>query len=148
VSYVQKDGSKTVHEIHIDLIGIAHDLVYQASAIEDLNANLARHASDLGNSLGSGEVSTNIGSIMTLGANAIFTLVYSTVSENVAALRAAYASAIQAQAVLIGDFLNTLTDIQLQNAFNLTPSQVTTLRNTKLIPAANLATALRASTGA
>lgn len=146
-SFPQKDGRSLVNEVHTDLIGMTHDLGYTAEIGEDQNTTLARHALETGDALNRGEVSGNIGNIMTLGANATFSLLYSTVSENTAALREAYKTAIQAQAVLIGDFLNTLTDQQLMNAFNLTAGQVSSLRTNKLIPAANLATALRASTG-
>ena len=49
---------------------------------------------------------------------------------------------------MIGDFLASLTDTQLRNAFSMTAGQVTTLRTNKLTPATNAATTIRATTGA
>ena len=43
--------------------------------------------------------------------------------------------------------IHTLTDAQLMNAFSLTQTQVTNLRNNKLIPAAAAADEIRAATG-
>lgn len=143
---VQKDG-KTVHEIHTDLVGVVHDFIYTASAVADLVADLATHAFDLGVNLELDEVRANITGVTTLGSLFSPTFFYSTVAENVAALRAAYLTASSLQAVMMGDFLNSLTNGQLQTAFSLTAGQVTTLRTNKLTPAANLATSIRASTG-
>lgn len=143
---VQKDG-KTVHEVHTDLVGIVHDFVYTASAVADLAAALAAHALDLGLNLELDEVRANIYGVTTLGSLFSPTFIYSTVVENVAALRAAYLTASNFQAVMMGDYLNSLTNGQLQTAFSLTAGQVTTLRTNKLTPAANLATSIRASTG-
>jgi hypothetical protein len=48
---------------------------------------------------------------------------------------------------MIGDFLSSLTDGQLQTIFSMTAGQVTTLRSTKLTPAATAAATIRAATG-
>lgn len=144
---VQKDGRQLVHEIHTDLAGLTHDICYEAEALADLTAAMNAHAIDLGLNLELGEVSANISGVTTLGSLFSPTFVYSTIAENVAALRLVYAVATQLQAVMIGDFLNTLTSLQLQNAFGLTAGQVTTLKTNKLTPAANLATSIRASAG-
>lgn len=93
------------------------------------------------------EIASNISSVETIGSLATPTFQYSTVAANVAALRAAYAVATQLQAVMMGDYLNSLTDAQLEAAFGLTATQVTTLRTNKLGPAATLAASIRASAG-
>lgn len=147
ITSVQKDGSQTVHEIHTDLAGIIHDIVYSALAAADLIAAMNAHAVDLGVNLELAEVAANITGVTTLGSLFSPTFVYSTVAENVAALRAAYLVATRVECVMMGDYLNTLTNVQLQNAFSLTAGQVTTLRTNKLTPAANLATSIRATTG-
>jgi hypothetical protein len=49
---------------------------------------------------------------------------------------------------MIGDFLSTLTNAQLQTLFSMTSGQVTTLRSSKLTPAASAAATIRAATGA
>ena len=145
--FTQKNGRKTVHEIHIDLAGITHDIIYEAGAPDDLTAIMNAHAADLGVNLELAEVAANVMGITTIGSLFSPIFIYSTVAENVAALRLAYASATQLQGVMIGDFLNSLTDGQLQTAFGMTFLQVTTLRTNKLIPAANLAASIRATTG-
>lgn len=146
-TFVQKNGSQTVHEKHTDLAGVVRDIVYTALAGDDLTAAMTSHAVDLGIGLELAEVAANILGVTTLGSLFSPTFVYSTVAENVAALRLAYLTASRIEAVMMGDFLNSLSNLQIQNAFGLTAGQVTTLRTNKLTPAANLATSIRASTG-
>lgn len=143
----QADGRKTVHEIHTDLVGVMHDIVYTAGAADNLAAVMTAHADDLGVNLELEEVRANVFGVTTLGSLFSPTFVYSTVAENVAGLRLAYLTATRIEAVMMGDFLSTLTNGQLQTAFGLTAPQVTTLRSAKLTPAANLAASIRASTG-
>ena len=64
------------------------------------------------------------------------------------ALRAFYAAATRNDAIMVGDYLNSLTDAQLRTLFSMTAAQVTTLRTNKLAPAASLASSIRAATGA
>lgn len=146
-AFIQKDGSKTVHEIHTDFVGLTHDLTYAVSNGADLNVNLAQHAVDIGDALDKGEVQANISAVLAFGSLAAPTLVYSTAGTNFAALRVAYLSATQFQAVMIGDYLNTLTNGQLATAFGITTGQAGTLRTNKLAPAAALATSIRATVG-
>jgi hypothetical protein len=94
------------------------------------------------------EIERNINSIKSLGSLAAVTLVASTAAQNASALRLAYAAATKLEAIMMGDYLSILTDTQLQNAFGLTPTQVTNLRVNKLTPAANTASAIRAAIGA
>ena len=146
-SFAQKDGGNTVHEIHTDLAGVRHDIVYAALTGADLTAAMNAHAVDLGANLDLDEVRLNILGVTSIGSLFSPTFVYSTVVENVSALRLAYSTASQLQAVMIGDYLSALTNVQLQNAFGLTAGQVTTLRTNKLTPAANLAASIRATVG-
>lgn len=143
----QADGRKTVHEIHTDLAGLTHDIVYTALSSDSLLAALSAHADDLGVNLELDEVRANVYGVMTLGSLFAPTFIYSTVAENVAGLRLAYLTATRIEAVMMGDFLSTLTNGQLQAAFGLTAGQVTNLRTNKLTPAANLAASIRATSG-
>jgi len=146
-SLLQKDGRSWVHEIHTDLVGLKYDHVYLADAALDHNAALAAYAVILAANLAAAEIASNIAAVTTIGSLASPTFVYSIVADNVAALRAAYLIATQAQAIMIGDFLSSLTNVQLENAFGLTLPQVTTLRTNKLTPAATAATTIRAAVG-
>lgn len=94
------------------------------------------------------EIEDNVNDIKANGSLATVTLINSTAGQNATALRAAYGVASKLEAIMIGDYLNTLTDAQLQAAFSLSAAQVTNLRNNKLIPAANTASAVRAAVGA
>lgn len=94
------------------------------------------------------EIDRNLQQIKSLGSLAAVTLVASTAAQNASALRAAYATASKLEAIMIGDYLSTLTDTQLQNAFGLTPTQVTNLRTNKLTPAASTASTIRSAVGA
>jgi hypothetical protein len=68
--------------------------------------------------------------------------------QGINALRAAYQDATRTEAIFTGDFLGSLTDAQLRNAFGITQAQVTTLRTNKLVPAENAANTIRATSGA
>jgi hypothetical protein len=145
---VQKDGRRWVRELHTDLVSLVHERNYLAGALDDLNIALAAYAVQLGIDIGNAEITNNVAQVSTIGSLASPTFIYSTVAQNVAALRAAYLVATQAQAIMMGDYLSSLTDVQLENAFGLTQIQVTTLRINKLTPAAASAATLRAATGA
>lgn len=144
---VQIDKRSWIHELHVDQIGGRHSLTYLANQGYDTAAALANHAAGLAQNATASEISLNLMEIASLGKFATPTLVHSTAAQNVTALRAAYKDATQVEAVMMGDYLNTFTDAQLQNAFSLTPAQVTALRNNKLIPAAAAADEIRAATG-
>jgi hypothetical protein len=146
-AFVQKDGRKTVHETHTDVSGMVRDLVYTAQANDDLSTLLTTHASVLGDWLGDMEVQTNVGAVVSTGSLATPTFIFSTVVDNVAALRASYRDATDRQAVMIGDYLNTLTNGQIASAFGITTGQAATLRTNKLVPAASIATSIRAAVG-
>lgn len=143
----QRDGRRWVLESHLDQLGIEYTRNYLAGALDDLNAALANYAAQLLDNIRDTEIGRNIDRITTDGSVADTSTVYSTAAQNFAALREVYRAATRTQAVMIADFLVTLTDIQLQTAFGMTQAQVTTLRTNKLTPAASLATSIRASAG-
>jgi len=141
------DGAIEVVETFVLSNGRTIRSGYLADKATDQAAHLAAAATQLLADLSSNEVSDNISAVLSLGSLATPAFVYSIVADNVVALRAAYAVATQLQAVMIGDFLSTLTNLQLQNAFGLTAGQVTTLRTNKLTPAATIAANIRAAAG-
>ena len=144
----QADGRIWVHERHTDTLGIIYDIFYLAADATGLAAHLSASAAQvLANAVAS-EIANNISSVETIGKFAVPTFAYSTVAQNVAALRIAYAAATQTQAIFIGDYLESLTDVQLENAFGWTAGQVATLRTNYLIPAQTSATSIRAAVGA
>jgi hypothetical protein len=145
---IQRDGRRWVREHHTDHLGIVHAIAYLAAAGFDAAAALLARVATLEASLREREIAANIASIVTEGRFAVTTFVHSTVAQNRAALREAYRTATRVEAIMVGDFLNTLTNTQLQNLFNLTGAEVTTLRTNKLAPAAAAADDIRASTGA
>ena len=143
----QRDGRISVHEIHTDSLGVLWDHFYLALATDNLATALAAYAVILAGNLTQTEIANNITAVSTIGSLATPTFVYSTPAQNATALRAFYATTTQAQAVMIGDYLNTLSSAQLQAAFGLTAGQVTTLQTNKLQPAATLAASIRATAG-
>lgn len=143
----QQDGRVWVTEVHVDNIGLSHVIGYLVAAGTDVAAALAAHATQLALDLRDTEIASNVAAVVTLGSMAAITLNYSTAAQGRAALRAAYRDATQTQAVMIGDFLSSLTDAQLQSLFSMTQLQVTTLRANKLTPAANTAATIRSTTG-
>ena len=144
---LQKDGRSWVHEIHTDQAGVQYERGYLAVNGFDTASTLATYAAQLATDIRDREIARNIADVATNGSLASPTLIYSTAAQNFSALRAVYQFATQVQAIMIGDFLNTLTDTQLQNAFSLTAGQVTSLRTNKLVPASNAASTIRATTG-
>jgi hypothetical protein len=144
----QRDGRRWVLEKHLDHLGIEHVRHWLATANDDLVAALANYAQRLLDALRDAEIGRNIGNVLADGRLAVTTTGYSTNLENINALRAAYQSSTRTEAIFIGDFLGSLSDAQLRNAFDITQAQVTTLRTNKLVPAENAANTIRASTGA
>lgn len=143
----QRDGRRRVRVLHIDHVGVQYPFVYLCAAGFDASAALASGATQLAADITAAEVAANIGAIVLLGSLASVSTTYSTVAQNVAALRAAFISATERGAVMIGDFLASKTDAQLQAAFGMTAAQVTALRSRRLTPAASAAATLRASVG-
>lgn len=144
----QKGGRRWTLEKHIDDFGVPHEFYYLADAGFDCNALMLLRASKILEWLADQEIAENIAEVTRLGSLASPKFVYSTAAANASALRVAYATMTREDAIMAGDFLSTLTDAQLRNAFNITQAQVDTLRANKLTPAATLAAEIRAATGA
>lgn len=134
-------------EVFTDQIGVVYQRTYLAARFFNATSQLAADAIQLAADIQAAEIAGNVADVLANGSLATPHLNYSTAAQNFAALRTAYAIAGNGAAVMIGDFLNTLTSAQLQAAFGLTAGQVTTLRTNKLQPAATLAASWRASTG-
>jgi hypothetical protein len=120
---------------------------FEALAGEDAAVRLAAKVAQETADLATFEIARNVREISAKGSLATPRLRASTLAQNAAAVRAAYQTASDIDAVMIGDYLSTLSDARLQTAFSLTAGQVTTLRTNKLTPAATAAANLRASTG-
>lgn len=143
----QKDGRRWIRELHIDQVARQYIRIYLTTAAADAAAALAAFAIQLAADLIVMEILSNIADVTSNGSLATISLVYSTAAQNRAAGRAAYQNSTRVEAVMIGDFLSSLTDGQLQTIFSMTAGQVTTLRTNKLTPAATTAAAIRAAAG-
>lgn len=143
----QKDGRKWVRELHTDQVGVQYVRQYLAQAADDLNAALAAYALILADNIKAAEIASNVAAVTANGSLATISLVYSTAAENRVAGRAAYLAPTRTDAIMIGDFLSSLTDGQLQTIFSMTAGQVTTLRANKLTPATALAASIRSAAG-
>lgn len=143
----QKDGRKWIRELHTDHVAVQYVRHYLTAGNADVNAALAAYAAILASNINLGEIASNIAAVTANGSLAVITFVYSTAAENRTALRVAYQFSTRTEAIMIGDFLSSLTDVQLQTIFAMTAGQVTTLRTNKLTPAASLAASIRAAAG-
>lgn len=144
----QKDGRAWVQETHTDNIGLKYVIRYLAAVGLDTATVLAARAITLADDIANAEIAANVAAVVANGSLAVLAFNYSTAAQGRTALRAAYLTATRVDAIMIGDFLSTLTDAQLQAAFSMTAGQVTTLRTNKLTPAASAAATIRATTGA
>lgn len=143
----QRDGRRWVRELHTDHVGVQYVRNYLAGAADNLTTALAAYALVLVANSNLEEIAKNVATITVDGSLASPTLVYSTLAENRTVLREVYRNATRTEAIMIGDFLNTLTDNQLATVFGITTGQAATLRTNKLAPAASLATSIRAAVG-
>ena len=144
----QADGRRWIEEVHTDHLGLRHVYRWLAAVGADANAVMAARVARILEQLEAAEIEANVSAVLARGSEAVTSLDYSTAAQNFAVLRVAYQTATRVQAVMIGDFLSSLTDAQLRTAFSMTQTQVNNLRANKLTPAANLATSIRATTGA
>lgn len=147
VGAVQANGLLAIVERYVRGDGSSVTFVTSVPQATDLNAWATARIATINASDQAAEVTKNITAVEADGSIAAPTFVYSTPAQNAAALRAAYQFATRTQAIMIGDFLNSLTDVQLENAFGLTAGQVATLRTNKLAPAATAAATIRAAAG-
>lgn len=144
---VQADGRRWIRERHTDQAGKIYEFAYLALASDNVTTMMNARIASINAGMVADEIQKNITDVLANGSLANPTSVYATPLQSFAGLRAAYATATQREAIMIGDFLSSLTDPQLQTAFGMTAGQVTTLRTNKLTPAANLATSIRAAAG-
>jgi hypothetical protein len=144
----QRDARRWVRELHTDHLGVQYVRTWLAQLADDLNAAISAYAAQLLSDIRDAEIARNVAAVLADGRSAVTSTNYSTAAQNFAALRTAYQNATRTEAIFIGDFLGSLSDVQLQAAFGMTAGQVTTLRTNKLTPATNAATTIRATTGA
>jgi hypothetical protein len=139
IVFAQTDDSAVLHGPFVELRPLS----------DDVNAYLVTHGLALSNSLTAGEIAAVLARIVQDGSLAVIpALRYATIDAVRAALRALYLTATRAEAIMLGDFLGTLTDTQLRALFGMTQIQVNSLRTNKLGPAATQATAIRSAAGA
>lgn len=144
---VQKDGRRWVRERHLDQVGLEYVIAYLAQSADNATTIMNARATQLALDITAAEIAANVAQIMVAGSLASPTFIYSTMLQSRNALRLAYQNSTRIEAVMIGDFLSSLTDAQLQAAFSMTAGQVTTLRSNRLTPAAATASAIRAAAG-
>src|SRR5579864_3404309 len=132
---LQKDGRRWIHELHTDSLGVQHPNVYMApNAGWDANAQLAGNAANILAALAAAEVASNFAQVEALGSLASPVTHYSTAAQNTAALSATWKTLTQTQAIMIGDYLNTLSLAVLESVFGWTPAQAQNISTTYLIP--------------
>jgi hypothetical protein len=143
----QSDGRRWIRERHTDQIGLVYEFAWMAASGQDATAVMTARVADINTGLIANEIASNIADVAANGSLANPVLNYSTAAANFLVLRAVFGLATQLQAVMVGDFLNTLSNAQLASAFGITTGQAATLRTNKLAPAAALAASIRASAG-
>jgi len=141
------DGRVWVTEQHTDQLGVTYVIVYLAHDPSIIAAHLATSATNVWAQLVAAEMANNINLVESLGKFATPTTIYSTPAANAAMLPIVYGAATQVQAIMIGDYLNTLTSLQLENTFGWTAAQVAALQANWLVPAAAAAATIRAAVG-
>ncbi len=92
------------------------------------------------------EVEANLKAISINGATAIITFNHSTVDKNVVALRVAFRFMRAEEVCRASEFVLTLTDTQIKNAFNINQTQCNALR-TRLQAKVSALTTLRNQVG-
>jgi hypothetical protein len=147
VEHAQIDGRRWARETHTDHLGVQHIFDYLSEVGADTAAILSARAAGLPGQLAAQEISQNIQAVKSLGSLASPTFQHSTAGANAAALREAYGAMAQQEAIMTGDYLNTLTNGQLAAAFGITTGQAQTLRTNKMAPAAAVAASIRAEAG-
>lgn len=149
VQTTQADGRIWVVEQFVDNLGINWQKVYLAvagSTPTTLAAQLTADATALAAQLAATEVANNMAMVTSLGSLAHPTENYSTSPQNVAALVAASLTGLQA--VMCGDYLNTLSATVLAAAFGWTVPQAQANITTYFQPYAAAAATVRAATAA
>lgn len=143
----QADGRISIVEKHVDQLGRDRLITYIDAANTDFAQRLADNAAIMSENLVLSEGWDNLRDIVLNGSLATLTFDHVTVTQMAVVVRNAYRDATGLRATMVGDFLSTLTNAQLQNVFSMTAGQVTTLRNNRLTPQAARAAAIRAEAG-
>lgn len=124
----QKDGRRSVRELHIDALGKEHIIQYLAESGADVNARMTARAAELDDQLSKQEVENDIKLILE-GRYSEVTNDYATLSDIRAGLRAFYQTTTGQDVGRMATFLLTLTDAQLRTIFNMTQAQVNQLKS-------------------
>lgn len=134
-SYIAEDASqpdmrRMIRERHTDHVGLHHDFCYIALQQDDVTAGLALRASWLQQELKNEEMEANAQQAVEdpLGGIGSMRTVHSTVDENGAYIREHFRNSFGYRACRLAKFLNTLTDGQLRNLFNVTQAQIPNVR--------------------
>lgn len=143
----QIDGRRWICERHTNSTGSVREIRYMAGALTVVTTIMAARVAQLDAETVQAEVNTNVAGILANGRTFVPTFLVSTLAANAAAMREAYRNATRLDAIMLGDYLGSLTTPQLQTAFGMTSGQVGTLRTARLNAAATNATAIRASVG-
>jgi hypothetical protein len=145
----QIDGRRWIHEVHTDSIGVLWDKHYLCEPGFDAQGQLVASAAQLWTDIVNGEIQTGLTDILTRGANATPSTIYATMDQLTAAARPLFATATSQDAVLLGEWFNSLSYAQLQKAFGFTTAMsYTNFKNAHFVPNANNAAAVRSSVGA
>lgn len=123
---VQADGRRWIRERYVDHVGGVHERVYLALA--NFVVNLAAQIAAIEQRLVDAEINQNLAKIYADGPLAVVSVVHASTAQNGAALRAAYKVATREQVWALGAFLDTLSNAQLGNLFNLAGAELTALR--------------------
>jgi hypothetical protein len=143
----QRDGRVWVVEQFIDNLGFSWQIVYLAPSATNIAAQLTVDSVAMAAQLVANEIAANVTLVEALGSVAPVTFNYSALSGLLAALAAAYPSAVQYQAIMIGDYLNTIPQASIMAAFGANAVGYTNIKNNFLTPAAAAASTIRATVG-
>jgi hypothetical protein len=120
---------------------------YLAPSGSDRAAHLSSFTSSILDELAQNEIVANVNLVTTLGSVATLSLLYSTPTDNAAAIRAAWQAASKLDAIMIGDYLGGLSNAVLMVVFGFNLTQVLALRANVLTGAASVASAIRNAAG-
>lgn len=143
----QVDGRAAIRELHTDSLGKQYTFDYMWDNSISQTTHLFNIAQTIISTVAQNEIASNVSQVTAFGSLAHPVTIYSTAAQNVAVLPAIYALATQTQAIMLGDYFNSLSDVVLQNVLSLTSQQVTTLRTNFLAPSAISAAAIRNAVG-
>lgn len=146
-SLTQVDGRAAIRELHTDSLGATYTFDYMWDNSISQSTHLFNNAQTIVPTVAQSEIASNVAQVTALGSLAHPVTIYSTAAQNVAVLPAVYALATQTQAIMLGDYFNSLSDTVLQNVLTLTAQQVTTLRTNYLAPSAITAASIRLAVG-